>query len=347
MAAIQNWDNCSICQQILDGKPMGGTHDGLVALSKRCYHVFHKTCIEGWLEQGKRTCPNCDLKHFSVCEVVLNPENTRQYQKWLADPAGYSYEQAFIDECGHSHQEAGLPAEHILRPKELRGKDRREQLTRQEISQFYHEMNAALQRLPENATREQIDKARLEIVGAESMILDSIGNDFEDIRNGFAEIRQMSDRNRVKLAHEQLLTQYCRKTIALRDKVRAKSRELDRLPFSEEKNRLERELIAISTRITQFSQEFTENGRTNERSIAESRELLELVDSELDAFVAEQPEHIQEILTAAPPPAEENNEPWYQSTAVKILGFIACVFGIFAIRRYFLGDRSIKPQEEL
>ena len=337
MSAIQNWDNCSICQHILDGNPMRGTHDGLVALSKRCYHVFHKTCIEGWLEEGNRSCPNCNLQHFSICEVVLNPENTRQYQKWQADNEGYSYEQAFIDECGQSHEESGLPAEHILRPRELRGLERREELTHDEIACFFHEMHEAVRRLPENATQEQIDKAHREIVCAKSMMVKALV--------------ERQARNRANLQHELLLGQYYRKVDGLKRNIRAKKDELDGLPFNPEIHRANDELRAVSTRLTAFNEEFRLNGRTNERSIAESRELLELVDAELDAFVAEQPEHIKEILNAEPPQppphAEENNELWYQSTAAKIIGFIACVFGFFAIRNYFWGNRSIKPQEEL
>ena len=344
MSAIQNWDNCSICQHILDGNPMRGTHDGLVALSKRCYHVFHKTCIEGWLEEGNRSCPNCNLQHFSICEVVLNPENTRQYQKWQADNEGYSYEQAFIDECGQSHEESGLPAEHILRPRELRGLERREELTHDEIACFFHEMHEAVRRLPENATQEQIDKAHREIVCAKSMMVKALVEGFEGIK-------QMEARNRANLQHELLLGQYYRKVDGLERKVRDRLVYLRSLPIEDRNYSLNQELSELSQALGRFDTEFRLNGRTNERSIAESRELLELVDAELDAFVAGQPEHIKEILNAEPPqpppPAEENNEPWYQSTVAKIAMLFALVVGAITFRHYFWKGRNVQPQDEL
>lgn len=340
MAAIQSWDNCSICQHILDGNPLRGTHDGLVALSKRCYHVFHKTCIEGWLEEGKRSCPNCNLQNFSVHEVMLNPEHTQQYQKWLADPESYTYEQAFIDEYGHSHEEERLPPEHILRPRVLRGLDRRDELTEQEISSFYREINAVIDKLGPDSTQEQIDKARREIVCAERLIIDSIAE--RQARN-----RAQLAENGANLQHQQLLTQYYRKVDGLERKVDEKAKELDKLSFNPEKNRLERELINVSRRLTDFNEEFRLNGRTNERSIAESRELLELVDAQLDAFVAEQPEHIKAILTAEPPQAEENNEPWWQNTTAKIAMLFAFIVGAITFRNYFWKGRNVKPQDEL
>jgi hypothetical protein len=331
------WESCSICQNILDGKPIRGTHDGLVTLSKRCYHVYHKTCIEDWLEKGKRTCPNCNLQHFSICEVILNPENTRQYQRWLADPGVYTYEQAFQEEYeGRSSQDVGIEADHITRPIDLRGLERREHLTEDEITQFYDEINEVIDRLGPDSTQEQIDKARRELVGAERMIIDAIA---ERCARQDAQLAA----NGEQLAHELLLGQYDRKVGVLRRKINEKGRELDELPAAEKNYDLRRELIDVSRRLTNLSQEFTVNGRTNDRSLEESRELLNLVDADLDAFIEGQPEHIKEILRypIEVQDPQNNDEPWYHNTATVIASLVACIFSVLSVRKYFWGNRNV------
>ena len=42
----------------------------------RCGHLFHKTCLTRWEEQGKNTCPTCrrvfNAKSFTVHLTVQN-----------------------------------------------------------------------------------------------------------------------------------------------------------------------------------------------------------------------------------------------------------------------------------
>ena len=342
---IQSWHDCAICQDILDGKPKEETHNGLVALSKRCYHVFHKTCIERWLEEGKRECPTCRLPYFSRCEVVLNPEHTTQYEKWQADPQGYTYEQAFIDEYRRSSQEEGIDPSHIVRPRELRGQERRTMLTYQEIRTYYREVRAEIQKLSVNSTPEQIERAKKEAAEGENLMLTALEE--WDKRQGEA------------LDHQHLLTGYDRKVSYLDKKISIKKAQLDELPYTEENLKLGEELLNISTSLIGFSQEFTEGGRTNERTIAESQELLREIDAQLDAFVAGQPEHIKEILNApllepilaevaAPEePPHNNHEPWWQSTTAKIAMLFAFIVGAITFRNYFWKGRNVKPQDEL
>jgi len=354
---IPAWDNCSICQEILDGKPLEGTHDGLVVLSKRCYHVFHKICIEKHLNEGKRNCPNCQLNHFSVCEIILNPEHTRQYEKWRADPEHYSYEQAFQEEHEQSSEDAGIPAEHILRPRELRGIPQRRTLTREEISQFHMEMSAVVDSLGEHSTDEQIEKARKEVIEARGMILNSLS---ERNANQFAQLRALEQQSKRQwerldeharlLDHAALLSRYDRKVSALDGKIRAKEAELDKLPFDRKRSELKRELLGFCRRLTAFSEEFRISGELEERSIEESRELLELVDAELDEFIASQPEHITKILEEEPPPSNDPPVSWQLVAAIGVI--FSFVIGIAihfrdCLYRRFWSDRAITQQEEI
>ena len=49
MTAIKSGDTCSICLEAC-----------VSGVELECHHVFHKKCIEKWLDT-KMTCPNCRL----------------------------------------------------------------------------------------------------------------------------------------------------------------------------------------------------------------------------------------------------------------------------------------------
>ena len=328
---IKNWAECSICQQILDGNPLEDTHDGLVALSKRCYHVFHKTCIEEWLDRGKRTCPNCNLKHFSVCEIILNPEHTKQYQKWAANPNCYSYEKAFKQEYGKSSKEVGIVAEHILRPEELRGLGRRDRLTREEITQFYDEMSNVLMSIGAYATEEEIEKAREDFREASDLFyemqeVESFRSDnfFEEIEmeeayrtKSFGSVRGVSTTSRRRKANT-FAQLYALRGLSLGHNAPGKLIErLESIRIDQQKT-LDQccrkvcvlrdkilnaevepsdEMRHVSDRLSEFLEEFRMSGQTHHsRTIEESRELLELVSVELDDFIHGLPMHIRTIL---------------------------------------------------
>jgi len=339
---------CPICQDVLDGDT-----NGLVSLSKRCYHVFHKVCIERWLQQGSRTCPTCNLNHFSSREIILNPEHTQQYRRWHADPNNYSYEQAFQEEYGRSSQDVGIAPENILRPVELRDLPRRGQLTPEEISHFHREMNEAVQALGADATPEQVEKARREIAEAREMALDSLQ---EQSRRQDERLRDNGERLAVqgeKLSHQHLLSAYYKKVDTLEKKIINKFRDFTDLSEEERSEEIKgfiKQLNKVYYSLVQFNKSFTQSGRTNERSIEESQELLKQVETELDEFLASQPEHIKEILEAPlptkpaasssssaaaavpPPPAPfvpgtENNPPPERPWK----GIIGVILGIFAL----------------
>lgn len=56
--------NCSIC---CEG---GGGVDKTLSYKLRCNHIFHKDCINTWIDGDNNTCPNCRavIKHCHICE---------------------------------------------------------------------------------------------------------------------------------------------------------------------------------------------------------------------------------------------------------------------------------------
>ena len=355
MSAIteKDWE-CPICLSVMDG-----VNQGQVALSKRCYHVFHKVCIEQSLNEANRKCPNCKLEYFSICEVLPNPEFEAQYQKWDLDRIGYTYERAVREEYGRSSQEVGFDPSHILRPVALRGLDQRRMLTREEIKTYYLEVRAEIQALGVNATPEQIAKAKKEAEEGESLMLDLLE---EWNQRQFDQL----DNQTKRLDHLDLTGSYDRKIRNIRRKLRFKKSQIDQLACTKENLALGGVLLDLSTRLTGFSREFTRAGKTNERTIEESQELLKEVDARLDAFIEEQPAHIKEILNAPLPqeprvpvqpnedpirPAAPNNPPeqssWWESTTAKLLGVLALVVGFVTFKHYVWNKRSVQHKDEL
>lgn len=364
MSAIteKDWE-CPICLSVMDG-----VNQGQVALSKRCYHVFHKVCIEQSLNEANRKCPKCNLENFSICEVLPNPEFETQYQKWDLDRIGYTYERAVREEYGRSSQQVGFDPSHILRPVAFRGLDQRRSLTSEEVHQFYLEINLSIQNLDINSTPAQIEKARREIEAAEDLIinnhqeqLNDIGRDFSEMRAGNAHL-WLVDRYRDRVALLQEKINYKEKSIEeeisqlrkLRPRSDSISEKLSCL------NTFSLALTNLSLSIEDYKSEFLESGKLDERTIEESQELLKEVDARLDAFIEEQPAHIKEILNAPLPvepnvPVQPNEDPiqpeppipepqkregYIQNDAAKCRNFLrislfaGCVWGLFKLKDY-------------
>jgi hypothetical protein len=95
--------NCPMCFE-----HMNGEINGDVVISTRCFHSFHKECLDQWMnvDQFKR-CPTCRMDHESIEQIVPNPEFSEYCKKALADPENYKYEDAYRAES--------------LRPESLRG----------------------------------------------------------------------------------------------------------------------------------------------------------------------------------------------------------------------------------
>lgn len=295
MTVSADYWKCSICTEILDGQTKG-----LVVTSKRCFHVFHRVCIEEWIE-AKKSCPLCRLSHLTKYEVIPNPEYAVQYGKWENDPHKYTYEGAFQEEYGRSSEEVGIPAEHILRPRELRGLLRREELTAEEISSLYREMVAEVLALGDNATLEQLEEVKKEYQEAENLILSSLEAHNESQHASLDAIQEENKRQFARLDHQMELTRYYEKTEPLIEKIDRKLTSL-RVLLTQENIQLIPQFSDVLMSLNAFSGRFRLSGQTHERSIEESQELLKQVDTELDEFLASQPEHIKEILEAPLPP---------------------------------------------
>ena len=289
--------NCPICMEIMDGEK-----NGLVAISKRCFHVFHKVCIENWINEGSRNCPSCRLKNISIQEIILNPDYEKQCKKYLSNPENYSYKKAFDEEYYHSDStgdssggEENLKPQDVLRPRVLRGAERREDLNEQEALILLKETGNKIDELFLDPTRHKIDKARKEYYQAESLALNNI--------------EKKNTEQFEQLAHLRLGYYYQDKIDSIEKKVENKITLLKR-EFNTNWDLINC-LRQFSKSIGAYSERFiiaalTNYTDPNNPSIEESRKLLKEVDTELDSFVNGQNPNIKEILD--PPHEAEIHE---------------------------------------
>ena len=298
------WKKCFACQETLGEDP-----SKVLAISKRCYDVFHQSCIEKWLHVGKRSCPLCNLSYFSKCEVIPNPEYLLQYQKYQQNPKEYSFEGACVEELGHSHEQEGIDAEHILRPKELRGLKQARALTGEEINAYFEDVSTDIDNLEngENVDEALVEKLRKELLEADELIkkrlhlkFDAIEQKQDAIEQDQREIRQDQRENRQRLialgqiqekqlkeqAKQQLLISYERKVELLESRT---------------------EIPSLVQSFLVFKIRFEESEKKEN-----SEALLRQVDVELEAFIESQPQWIQDVLkgqssrsssSGGPPPA--------------------------------------------
>ena len=154
MSALNRVD-CSICQMPLDGKASPD-----VICSERCFHLFHRHCIEPWLEHDFR-CPECRLFALRKVELIDYPEISKVYQKCLREP----------NLCSDDKR---------LRPESLRNMPRKyDKLTAKELRAFTEELETAAGEAEAiladpNATLEQKETAKSR--------LDRLRADFEQVQ---------------------------------------------------------------------------------------------------------------------------------------------------------------------
>ena len=288
------FQNCSICHGDLDGNSSSG---GQVCISKRCFHVFHEVCIKQWLTEEKDTCPNCKLEHFAVYELLPNPEYVQEYQKWTDDPENYQ-----IDNPENT------------RPPELRGLKRREELTREEVREYFRSRNVQVQNLDDNCTQEQMVKAARESFNAHGMMLDLLSVQSKKQIEDLAKIKESQAESNKILDHNELIQAY-------RSKVKSFDKKIEIEITDLEKQRPRpcgkiSELRPISIKFSDFSRGFSQAGHASptvipgKPSIEESRELLKQVDADLDAYLASLPEDVKAILRRPlPRPVQPNQVP--------------------------------------
>lgn len=165
------WE-CSICKSIMDGE-----NKGEVSISSRCYHIFHRICIEKELTEYRSTCPICKLANFSIIELHPNEEFPKQCQKWKIDPEGYNYEKAFREQYQHNRN-PNLKETDILKPVPMRGLPSREYLTRKEVWNYSSEISRQIDAFnPEKDSLEKMRKLRAELDTVEHLQLDHLLKD--------------------------------------------------------------------------------------------------------------------------------------------------------------------------
>ena len=216
-----SWD-CPICKEVMNGD------NGDVAISKRCFHVFHDNCIRQWVNEHKGECPTCRLPNFSNVELISNPAFAQQYKLWKADPEGYSYEREIASydyemfdqmestldlkenkgfEPKYPYRNKSLKPEDVLRPKELRGLERRKELRDSELKDYSKEMLRQMNSLDqESSDTHKVNKIFGEIDRIQNMQLerqeikmDKIAQDQDKIAQDQDKIAQDQD----KIAQDQ------------------------------------------------------------------------------------------------------------------------------------------------
>nr|VFK43197.1 MAG: Ring finger domain-containing protein [Candidatus Kentron sp. SD]VFK48810.1 MAG: Ring finger domain-containing protein [Candidatus Kentron sp. SD]VFK80626.1 MAG: Ring finger domain-containing protein [Candidatus Kentron sp. SD] len=279
--------NCSICQDPMDSE---------ATISQRCFHVFHESCIMDWITKENNTCPNCKLSHFSPYEVLPNSVFEKQYAKWKTDPENYSFEKAFQEEYHQTAEEVGIVAEQILRPIELRGKERQEVLSEEQIQRYYEYGNRRIMELIPNATKEQISIAKRIEDQADNLKISQLEKVNARQWQALGEIAQNQKGMHIALDQENLTGSYEKKVSVMTSIIEQHLTILR--SFSKEKKDYAfiKILSNFSQNLDNFKTRFTEAGDTKNQSIEESREQLEKVNSELEAFIANQPKSIKEIL---------------------------------------------------
>ena len=358
MAAIngrvkpEDWD-CSICLSVMDG-----VNHGEVAISKRCFHIFHKVCLEEWLDKGRRDCPPCKLNYLSSRDIVLNPGYAEQYRKWQASPHTYTYARAFREECGQTPEQLGLRPEDILRPRELRGLDRRETLTSEELDFLWKERSAAVQTMGMHLTDAQLEKIKREALEAQDLViadngrrLNEISEGFADTREGFAQIRegfsQIDEENKRQSKEVAKINAALDHTLEVHDyyieKANAFKTRIGEAIYKlivphqkpEDADPFMGELLRVEFALSSFMKEFLDKGRADKDSIEEAQVRVKKVDAELDAFIASQPFRVKEILgvpfekplpeepeVAGPVPEPQKREGYIQNDAAKCRNFL-------------------------
>ena len=57
---------------------MANIRNGEEIRELKCRHLFHKTCLDGWLEHGQATCPLCRSSLFSAGAMTAGNTSRRR-----------------------------------------------------------------------------------------------------------------------------------------------------------------------------------------------------------------------------------------------------------------------------
>lgn len=334
-----NW-NCVICSEVMDGDK-----NGLVAVSKRCLHIFHEACIKRWINEGAHTCPVCKLDNFHIQEVTLNQEYPKQYHKWKEDPNHYSYEQAFNEEYPHSDSTSNsshenLKYESVLLPNELRGVGRREKLTQSEAFAYMKETKDKLKENI-NGKRDDVERFALNAFQAQDVALDNLKEEYSSLKEGYSSLKEEYSFEFKKIAHQKLVDFYYDKIRSLYNKARYNIAELKRASWGNQT--VITQLLDFTGEVVRYHERFRVAGKIHELypgspSMEESKDLLRQVDLELNALVERQPQAVRNILMD---PVQINNAPVLDLNSqqgrtrriIKIAIFAFALFALYKVAR--------------
>ena len=277
ISRIQHPDwNCPICSDIMDGDNQRD-----VAISKRCFHVFHDACIRQWVDENKGNCPICKLSNFSNIEIISNPDFVKQYNLWKADPDNFSYKKD------------------LLRPESLRGLTWRDTLTKTEAWEYYDEIGRQIEALNPETSWEKINKLKEEKNAAEQFLLRDIKTVLGAVKEGFSEIRKEQKELNAHLDVGDLHTHFSRKLEVFAKKAEDKIKDLNN-QFRIDRDLREKfrdfkiELGKYRSRFTLAAE--TNLSNPNKPTPEEATRLLREVDVDMEAFIDSQPNAVREVL---------------------------------------------------
>ena len=279
ISRVQHIDwKCPICSDIMDGDNQRD-----VAISKRCFHVFHDACIRQWVDEHKGNCPICKLSNFSNIEIISNPDFVKQYNLWKANPDNFSYDKD------------------LLRPESLRGLTWRNTLTKTEAWEYYDEIGRQIEELNPETSWEKINKLKEEKSEAEQFLLREIENGQDKIQqtniDQFKRIKEINDHLDVGDLH----AHFIRKLKVFAKKAEDKIKGLE--GNMRENYELIRKLGEFKVLLFIYRDRFdlvAETNLTNPNNPTpeEATRLLKEVDVEMGAFIDSQPNAVREILRA-------------------------------------------------
>jgi len=296
ISRVQHPDwNCPICSDIMDGDNQKD-----VAISKRCFHVFHDACIRQWVDEHKGNCPICKLSNFSNIEIISNPDFVEQYNLWKADPNNFSYEKD------------------LLRTESLRGLTWRDTLTRKEAWEYYDEIGRQIEALNPQTSWEKINKLKEEKNAAEQFLLREIDKkNAEQFKRLDAIENDQKDLN-AHLDVNDLAKHFTRK-LEVFDK-----RAEDKIKNLKSKQLVDYSLVEkfrdFTIELGQYRRRFTLAAKTNLTNLynptpEEATRLLREVNVDMEAFVDYQPDAVRDVLRAVSvdPIIHRNHEENHQS----------------------------------
>jgi len=297
------WKACSLCLENLDGDT-----NGLVSLSKRCHHLFHDMCIRRVLTRENNNngsihcCPNCRLPNFSEQELVPNPEYSNQRKKWSENQEGYTFEKAYEEEYGkpYSLEDAGFPAEHILRPRELRGSSRREEMRSAECRKILDEVNSKLRLEKDTTSPRRLEELEREFWLAHNLLIGALKK--QDIAQ-WAQLEEIAEQqatngahiaaNGARLTHLKILSEYYKKPESYYKKLSSTS------IAARVEMQWQPDLSRAVQEMNNFLEKFCRDCITNDKTIEESVGLFGEMDIKLEEYINSLlPEAIKTVLNS-------------------------------------------------